>query len=115
MLEVFPVAYRIDTDNYVDLKDKLIAKGLLDETDVIHKYSFLPVVGLRIAELNGIGLWYLQSKYKVYTINILITIGKGKRARYVGTCGFVLYDIEKDSYRLINTENKALIFESLSR
>lgn len=76
MLEVFPIAYRIDTDNYVDLKDKLIAKGLLDETDVIHKYSFLPVVGLRIAdlksfdeytvnlrdfsdaELNGIGLWF---------------------------------------------------------
>ena len=40
MLEVFPVAYRIDTDNYVDLKDKLIAKGLLDETDAMHKYSF---------------------------------------------------------------------------
>ena len=131
MLEVFPVAYRIDTDNYVDLKDKLIANSSLDETDVIHKYSFLPVVGLRIAdlksfdeytidlrdfsdaELDGIGLWYLQSKYKVYTINILITIGKGKKARNVGTCGFVLYDIEKDSYRLINTENKALIFESL--
>lgn len=131
MLEVFPVAYRIDTDDCVDLKDKLIANSLLDETDVIHKYSFLPVVGLRIAdlksfdeytinlrdfsdaELDGIGLWYLQSKYKVYTINILITIGKGKRARNVGNCGFILYDIEKDSYRLINTENKALIFESL--
>ena len=131
MLEVFPIAYRTDTENYVDLKDKLIADSLLDETDAIHKYSFLPVVGLRIAdlksfdeytinlrdfsdaELDGIGLWYLQSKYKVYTINILITIGKGKRARYVGNCGFVLYDIEKDRYRLINTENKALIFESL--
>lgn len=135
MLEVFPIVYRIDTDNYVDLKDKLIAKGLLDETDVIHKYSFLPVVELRIAdlksfdeyiinlrdfsdaELDGIGLWYLQSKYKVYTINILITVGKtvgkNRRARSVITCGFVLYDIEKDRYRLINTENKALIFESL--
>lgn len=37
MLEVFPVAYRIDTDNCVDLKDKLIANGLLDETDVIQR------------------------------------------------------------------------------
>lgn len=130
MLKAVPVSFVLDESKFVNLREELINKGLLDTSDNVSEYSFLPVVGIRVAdlrycseqikyltefsdtELNNLGLWYLQSKYSVYTLNIMLEEGS-RLKRYYMTSGFIVYDKESDSYSLFESENVALLYETL--
>ena len=130
MLRGVPVSFLLDESKFVNLREELINRGLLDTSDNISEYSFLPVVGIRVAdlrycseqikyltefsdtELEELGLWYLQSKYSVYTLNIMLEEGT-RLKRYYMTSGFVVYDKESDSYALFESENVALLYETL--
>ena len=130
MLRAVPVSFVLDESKFVNLREELINRGLLDNSDNVSEYSFLPVVGIRVAdlsycseqikyltefsdnELNNLGLWYLQSNYSVYTLNIMLEEGE-RLKRYYMTSGFVVYDKYSDSYALFESENVALLYETL--
>jgi len=130
MISAVPISFVLDESKFVNLREELINRGLLDTADNISEYSFLPVVGIRVAdlsccseqikyltefsdnELNNLGLWYLQSNYSVYTLNIMIEEGE-RFKRYYMTSGFVVHDKESDSYALFESENVALLYETL--
>ena len=130
MLSAVPISFVLDESKFVNLREELINRGLLDTSDNISEYSFLPVVGIRVAdlrycseqikylsefsdnELKDLGLWYLQSNYSVYTLNIMLEEG-ARLKRYYMTSGFVVYDKESDSYALFESENLALLYETL--
>ena len=130
MLSAVPVSFVLDESKFVNLREELINRGLLDTSNNISEYSFLPVMGIRVAdlaycseqikclsefsddELQELGLWYLQSNYTVYTLNIMLEEGE-RLKRYYMTSGFVVYDKESDSYALFESENIALLYETL--
>ena len=78
MISAVPISFVLDESKFVNLREELINRGLLDTSDNISEYSFLPVVGIRVAdlrycseqikyltefsdgELEELGLWYLQ-------------------------------------------------------
>lgn len=130
MLRAVPVSFVLDESKFLNLREELINRGLLDTSDNVSEYSFLPVVGIRVAdlsycseqikyltefsdnELEELGLWYLQSNYSVYTLNIMLEEGT-RLKRYYMTSGFVVYDKDSDSYALFESENIALLYETL--
>lgn len=119
------VGYILDCSDYRDLSLELKRAGLLVDTTKILDYSFNAVVGLRLIdldafsaytvmlsdltddELDGLGMWFLKPRYKVYTFNVENTIN------YSNSCGYVLYDLLNNKYSLI-ANGKDSIYEDIS-
>ena len=124
MANISVVGYILDCNDCRDLSLELKEAGLLADTTEFLDYSFNKVVGLRLIdldsfssytmmisdltddELDGLGMWFLKPKYKVYTLNAKNT---GLGFVFYG-CGYVLYDLLNNRYSLI-TNSKDSLYE----